>query len=381
MTMALRLSWLALCAGIAFVAMAVQMDWGSVKAPAVADKVPGPFRTRALVPLAGAAAQGNDMQTLAALSVEAVRVRPVSAEPLMLLGGWRQLQGREDLASAAFGAAAGRGWRNAPLQAMMVEAAMAADMPEVAVDRLQALWAIDVDSPMLQPATALVIADPVARRLFARRIAGSHTWPDIFVDWGGKNLDPADFAATVREAIDAGGRLACQALSDAARELVLGLHTDAARAIWAGDCARLAGSSEASDMGFQNRGGDAFAGPFDWSYPAAAGLARSLRKEGGRTVMDFSNADPVAATLAQRFWQFAPGEHVLAADGIGSGAPEIILKVVCIAPGEQYSGAARAILNEGPVRFVIPAAGCSLQRIILTAGTGKLEGLSIRAAH
>ena len=214
-----RLAWWAALLATALVAIAAQLDRSARFDPAMAPLAPEPFRGFAQQRLAEAALAQGDPAMAVSLARELVIRRPAPAEHLSLLGRAAVLDGDEDLALAALGAAAERGWRDPTAQNAVAAAALARGEFPVAARRVAALWAIDADREYLDPLTQALLAEPEGRDALALEMAQAGHWRDKFLAPASGLASPADYGDLIAKARQAGADLPCNRLRPAIERL------------------------------------------------------------------------------------------------------------------------------------------------------------------
>ena len=229
-----RLVWWTALLLVALVATGAQVDRSARFDPAMAPLTPGPFRGFAQQRLTEAALLQGDPDTALSLAKELVIRRPAPAEHLSLLGRAAILAGDQELALAALGAAAERGWRDPTAQNAVAAAALARGEYPVAARRIAALWAIGAERDYLDPLTQALLKEPEGRAALAIEMAQDGHWRDNFLAPASGLSSPADFADLVVEARAAGADLPCGRLAPVIRRFESDNAAEAA--LVRGDC-------------------------------------------------------------------------------------------------------------------------------------------------
>lgn len=371
-----RIVWLAGCTALAVLGAGVQLDRATLRNPAIAALVPSPFRSFALSSLSAAAVRRGDAATATVLARTLVARHPVPAESLSRLGVAETANGNQAVALEAFMRASERGWRDAIVQRLVAIAAIDEENWGVAADRLAALWQTEQASSDVLDMTAALIAAPEGRKAFLDRIGSFPNIREAFVKWAAGQLQPDAIAGSLKTLKAAGHAADCGSLAGEARKaLELG---DGARAIalWYTTCASRPDGEFTFDFTTQD---DVAGGPFDWSYPGAAGLERTFTRQGdGTYAIAFKNGDSSRKPLAVMMSILSPGVHSVRLRSRG-GVAQLQLAVTCLSTrASRDAQRFQVSLNDTAVPIVIPVSGCQTQRLVLLAspGRGALVGLS-----
>ena len=371
-------AWWLLCIAAAFVTVLLQMDRVAQRDAALARSVPELFRGFADVQLALAALQSDQPRSAYPYAQSLITRRPIAAEHLSILSLAAAQTERTDIANEAILLAAGRGWREPLAQRVVVQAAVAADDWDVAVDRVVALWRADRDRTVIAEATRNVLADSRGRAAFAARLAESPYWQRWFLDWGSTELSSSLFAPTVALSVRAGGAFNCEALSVAALRAVRNGYAADAAMIWDGSCAYGA-SGNAASLVFRPEVVGSSEGPFDWTYPSNAGLSRDWREGAQGWSLDYENTSPAKAVLARKFVRLAPGERrirLVVDGGRETAHSPADLRLFCVAEGGARS---KLAMDTAAITFRVPVQGCEVQLLDVRVPRGTEKGLRLIA--
>lgn len=192
----------------ALVASFAQLDRSARFAPELAGAVPPTF--------SGFAAEQRTRQAIAAQDgglalAEAQALlarRPLPAEHLSLFAVAAAMAGEEARSLAALELAMQRGWRDPLAQQAGASAAIAQDAHDIAAMRIAALYAIgEGDAASIFAAQLVTSAE--GRAGFAERFARAGHWQGQVAGALSDSADPADFAATMVLASEAGANLDC----------------------------------------------------------------------------------------------------------------------------------------------------------------------------
>lgn len=332
------------------------------------------FRSFAQARLTGEAIETEQANIAEARAKDLVRRRPIPAENLSLLSMAAYLAGDEATGQQALFLSAMRGWREPFTQQMMVAAAIENGEWSVAADRVYALWATGFYGEGVPALTRTVLASPQGRATFAEHLRSDRHWTANFLAWAGENLQPDALAELSDATASPGARLDCAALSARSRRLVETGNADAALELWTGTCAK--GRPQQPNR-FAFTAPSDQKGPFEWSYPGAAGLQRTFETSGENISLAYRNDDPLKQPLGQKFARLSPGEYTLrlTTDPPLSARPgTLVVRVQCLGGPGTISRTLRDQTN----RLAIPA-DCPIQQLTLFAsrGSGKVLGLSV----
>ena len=390
---ALRLVWCLCLVLIACLAIPVQLDRQARRNPAFAGWVPAPFRGFAGDVLVREEIAAGAPEVALRDARQLLERRPVPASHLSYLATAEVRAGHLDVASQAIYLAAQREWRDAFAQQAIAEVALANGEPEIAAQRLYALWTVtggEADNdPQLAKLTNAVLAQPSAQVEFGKQLAGAARWRDSFFEFGVKSLPDDVFVNTLASAQDGQVAFNCKSLGRYSRELMLDGQVALAERAWKGGCG--AGQAKgAGDFAFYQIEAPAGSGPYDWVYPDSASTSLQFvadeRSAAGRTKLQFINADPVIRLVAQRYVKLVAGTHVAVLRArmtgglsVGSSDARLFLRVDCMKPDGGSLMLVRINAGEGDAAFSVPV-GCPVQRVALFVqrGEGTIETASVQ---
>lgn len=383
---AARVAW-GLCAlAAAVVAVGVQLDRQAREDLSVARSVPAPFAGYALETLARDAYRSGDNARGLALSERLVARRPVPAESLGLLSNGYLATGNEGKALSALLLSAERGWRDRFTQHLMISAGLQAGDYEVAAQRLIALWREGDRGEATMGLSRAVLSQPEGLAAFESQIGGDEQyWATDFLFWAGDNLPGATIASLAGALADGGAQVGCSSLSPKTMQMVRYGKPDGAIGIWSALCA-AGETTMAGDFGFHEVVG--LDGPFDWRFPAQAGLETwvepAARGAAGQAVLNYDNSEPIRKTIATRGAALAAGRHVVVTnidrDDPRASRP-LVLHVRCYAPDGSYAAVQQVDLaREGQIEFSLPEENCATQQMALIAprGGGRIVRFAIK---
>lgn len=204
-----RFAWWALLAAIAAVAVFAQLDRASHVRPQLAPAVPKPFRSFAQVPMTMLAVASGDAAAARREAERLVRIRPMPAEHLFLLALTDLRRGDVQGYARAFEHSTTRGWRAQPVQQAAAAAALARGDAEAAANRVAAMWALDASDPALPELTRSLLSSRRGRRAFARNLAGTKVWQNLFLQRAAEFAPPHAALEVVSQAQREGARFDC----------------------------------------------------------------------------------------------------------------------------------------------------------------------------
>ena len=299
--------------------------------------------------------------------------RPIEAESLNDLAFAAASDGDVELASQAMGLAAARGWRVPMAQHAMFVAAANGGEWDIAIDRLIALWRTGRrDEPTLGDAQALLEV-PAGRAAMVARMKADPRWSGQFLSWATTRIPAQTIALIVRDALAASVPISCDTIGQLGQGLLVAGQDSAVRAIWGGQCAKVAAASD--DFGWH--AADSTHGIFDWIMAPNRSYDWSFTGEGAQRALKATNPDPFPLSAAVRFALLDQGVHHVTFKEEGPLEPGLVkLQVQCIAPGGERTGLARF---DGALRdqsFTVPE-NCGVQRYTLSLGRGSVSALQI----
>jgi hypothetical protein len=385
-----RLAWVVLLAGIAVLAILVQLDREARRTPWLASWVPVPFRGFAAEVLVRNEVGAGDPKAVLRDAVSLLARRPVPASHLSYLAQAEIRAGNQERGSQAIYLAAQREWRNAFAQQVIAQVALANGEPKIAAQRLYALWAITEgnagNDAQLNQLTQAVLTEPDAQAEFGREIGGAVRWNRRFFKWGVEALPEQAFVTTIAHAQVAHASFECGRLGDYARALYIAGKVDMAAMAWKGSCGIGQASGE-QDFRFHAIEGTAGSGPFDWVYQDTGVIdLQFLQSDDGReTWLQFANSDPVRRVVAFRFTRLAAGKHMALLDAVMNHAlvsaadARISMRIDCVDANGDMTFATQLPASAEEVAFSVPA-GCPAQRLtlIVQRGEGRIKAVYVR---
>ncbi|MFD2578988.1 hypothetical protein ACFSTD_11080 [Novosphingobium colocasiae] len=187
MTPALRSGlWWSMAILLACCAALLQLDLWTQTRPTLARLVPAPFQSRAATFSANQAIEQGDWTKARALSIRALRHRPIPASSLSALALARSQAGTiaDETAWAALAEAAARGWRDGAAQTGALAMAMEVGRYDVAAMRMDALWRTRIATSGAEPILTAAFAEPRLRAELAKRYAAGVPWASDFFELG-----------------------------------------------------------------------------------------------------------------------------------------------------------------------------------------------------
>ncbi|MEP5936807.1 MAG: hypothetical protein ABJ239_00615 [Erythrobacter sp.] len=215
-----RLLWPVLLATLAIVALFAQLDRQARYSPELSQWVPEPFSSFSRVHHIEQSSGGPDSELVTQNALEQslsqaralIARRPIPAEHHRLLAEAQLAIGQLKRATVTIEQAARHGWRNQRIQQAMLVLAMKAQDDQQAAMRLASLWALSRDRKALQRYSNSTLESPIARREFAKILAGAR-WRRNFLISGSSFLTPDVFAETLEVAFKAGAQFDCKRLN------------------------------------------------------------------------------------------------------------------------------------------------------------------------
>jgi len=351
----------------------LQLDLISQARPALGRLVPPPFQSRAATALASLAVADARWPRAQELANRLVRHRPVPASSLSLLAMARSRGGQapDKTALAALSEASARGWRDGFAQTGALAMALQAGRYDVAALRMDALWRTQAASAQTEPLLEEAFAIPQVRAQLAARYAAGVPWAAAFVGWAGANVPPDQFGDFMQRATPARAAPDCRTFAGIATKNVRAGRPQVARQLWDRFCKDHSQGSETRLVEIASD--DAIVGPFDWTYPGDSGLVRSFDARG---TMHFRSLGLLRGQVAQRWADFAPGEHTIR---IFHNGRNPFLNVRCY--GDELVGRPMSVpFVAGTAHFTVKPEGCAVQLITLEVeqGEGTIAGLTAR---
>lgn len=225
-----RFTWLAALVAVGALALSAQLDRASRTSPALAVRVPAPFGGFARETLAAAAMTRNQPDRALEISRELLAVRPLPAENLRLFGQAAIINGDAATGSQALTLAGQRGWRDPFTQLIMAAAAMDNGDPQIAGQRLVALYSTDHRSQQADLLMTRLLQSPQGREVVASLMIPGARWVDDVLTLNLSAMGPAGFSDLLTRAERHGANIPCDLLRNAARRLRRSGAEDAATA-------------------------------------------------------------------------------------------------------------------------------------------------------
>jgi hypothetical protein len=312
------------------VAAGLQLDRASRKNERLAYFVPPQFRGYALEVLArDSYAEGHVPQGLA-YSRELVLRRPVPAENLSLLTRGYLLSGQQKSALSTLILSAQRGWRDNYTQNLMIVSAMQVGDITTASQRLLALWRSGNFSGTTKNLTSEFMKIDQGGIQFSRGILASDgLWSTTFLAWGSDHLSDGVLQSISKSMAAAKTKVDCAQIATQVGNLVQLGRPKVASAIWFRVCSTES-STGPTDFRFKSPAN--IPGPFDWFFPAHAGLEveTTIDRLGER--LKYNNAGEVRVSLAEKNSELAPGDYMLSQinpEGTDKSNDLISLHITC----------------------------------------------------
>jgi len=359
-------AWYLALAIIALVATGVELDRQGRFTPWLAARVPEPFQADSLVAVTKLALERKDSLQAEALAQKLVMRRPIPAEALSLYAEGLLTNGKEEAGAAALQTAAGRGWRDRFVQRVVILSALQQGAPEIAAQRVAALWRLGERADWLKDLTRTTLQAPGGLSAFETTlIAHDRYLGTEFLVWAVPNL-PLGTVDRLAERMAANrNEFDCVNFSDRADHFVSDGKGEAAIAVWNTLCSP-ANRRSINDLAFQTE--DVLPGPFDWRYPENPGMDTEVRHERGDVVLHYSTSDPLLRVIARRYVALGSGYHVLKINrsGVNSG---VKLRVACVAGIQPPTEINMEGGAEGQWSFVVPS-DCPTQVLRFEARSG-----------
>ena len=210
-----RLVWVLSLSLVAVITIGVQFDRESERNPALAQTVPGLFRSSAQPVIATSAIASDDAQKGLEEARKLVRRRPIPAEHLRILSQAQLEAGEVARGALTIQYAAQRGWRDGISQEAMLRFALqAGDMAEAARRYTALFLRRGTNDEQLEAVGGDILGDPGGRgrATFSAIIIGSDRWHGRFLRRGARVLPPDAFLEVFEGIVASGGEFDCNAL-------------------------------------------------------------------------------------------------------------------------------------------------------------------------
>lgn len=376
-----RVAWAALVLLTAMGAVGLQMDRAARKDIWVARSVPPAFQGYALETLAREAYAANNNRQGLAHSRELVRRRPVPAENLALLTYGLMVSGQNEAALSVLLLSAQRGWRDSFTQRLMAASAEQAGQPQVAAQRLLALWRMGNPDPQTKALSQAVLTNSKGLATFSQGIVqNDRGWGTNILVWGAESLPAQSMRAIIASMARQHVKMDCERLSGTVRSLLRGGMTETAVSLWSGLCAN-GKIKPLNDFDFGPSRGSV--DPFGWQFPEQAYLDVELAESTAGTALQYEYSGQIRVAIAKRNSALEAGMYIarLDAEGIDQVATRPLgLQITCYSES-RTSVTRRFELDRRGTSFEIPPAGCVGQEFTILAarGNGQINRLIITA--
>lgn len=379
-----RVAWFVLILILTLLSIGAQLDQQAGDDSKIAPFVPSVMQDATLEQLAYDATNGKDWGAAVEFSQAWLGRNPVSADALATIAFARSMQGENADAMAALALALPRGWRAASAQRMAIGLAMASNQPDVAAQRLMAMWRQESYGRSLESLSLLVLQDPDALTTFNHSMTpGNAWWSTRFLRLVQSRLPARTVEALAKSMKASDMQVDCPALSGDVRQTAMSGRPLVALGLWGNLCAGQ-GMTRPDDMAFHNK--TELAGPFDWNLPPSPGLSTHLDVSDRRATLVYYNAQPVAVKIAERAMTLPPGEWLLQVDmrsGSSFATGRLDAQITCAPVDGSQIRLQLSQLSQEQTKFTIPADKCAAQVFSLYSqrGEGAIEGVAFVRAH
>lgn len=312
----------------------------------------------ALTSRAWQAYRTRDFATVEALSLAAIRRRPVDAATLRVAGLIAIATGDGGRGDALMRLAGAAGWRDEPTQLYWAELALQGGALDIAAERLDALARVD---PASDPGRALLRrleASPAGRAALVRRFTPRSFWVPAYLTDVDRLASAALEArvATVLAAAKGSAPLDGSATDRLGWGLVGRGRADLA---W-----RLVARSTGTVADFAPTASGR-PGPFAWTLEAAAGLDATVEPREGRHALHVVASGPAMLPIASQIIRLPPGPARLTAVVTGAKtALPFLATLHCI--GGPVAGSETEITSPGRLAALLRVpVGCPTQKLSL----------------
>jgi hypothetical protein len=295
-----------------------------------------------------------------------VERRPIPAEGLSLYAAALLANGKTDAGAAVLQVAAGRGWRDRFVQRVVILSALQQDTPEIAANRVIALWRLGETGNWLEDLTQATLEAPGGLAAFENALIDRdpHLGTDFLI-WATGSVPFETTASLARQMATHRSEFNCTRFSGQIENLLRDGRVLSATVVWDSFCA-TGQHSKTGDLRFATA--DSSPGPFDWRYPENPGLDVELLESSGRVVLHYSSSNPVLRIIARRFLVLSPGRHIVLFDKAG-GHPDAKWSVACVTETESKSGLRLETGGGGQSYFTVPAQ-CAVQELTVAVRSG-----------
>lgn len=331
----------------------------------------------------GVLAAGNAARA-DALARSAVLRSPLDVRALRVRAIANDAAGGADAGVAQLDLAARLGWRDTPTQVLLIDLALRNGLPDVAVQRIDAVmrrWVLHNQMvPMMRAATT----DPAFVAAVATRVADDPPWRQLFMEnlAGLSDAQVDGQVALLRAMKTAETPVRRAELANLLDLLIARGDYRPAFALWReiGDDIGDRRANMVGDADFtavSRRSGDDVATiPFDWALNSAVGFNARI------DLPSFAPTDPALAIdtdgastgwAARQTLLLAPGAYRLSMDrATEASVPDdrFRWRVLCLPESKPLETSkpvvtARARWSRVEMRFAVPAGGCTAQQLML----------------
>ncbi|MBF7012801.1 hypothetical protein QUC32_24555 [Novosphingobium resinovorum] len=369
-SIAFDLAWYSVIAVIAFFAVCVELDRQGRFDLRTAKMVPDLIKGDALENLAKVAFERNESVQGQDLARKLVERRPIPAESLSLYAGGLLMNGEEEAGLAALQIAAGRGWRDRFVQRVVVLSALNHDTPEIAANRVVALWRIGERADWLKGLTRATLEEPGGLSAFESTLIEDDRYLDTdFLGWAATSLPERTVNRLARRIAANRSKFDCSKFSVQAYGLVRSGRGSSASNVWDALCSSRRRSS-LNNIAFAPM--SVLPGPFDWRYPENAGVDVDIRQEREDAVLHYSSSDPLSQVIARRYLTLAPDSYIARVGRVAKHS-DAKWRIVCITAGGPKPEVKLDAVIDGQRSFAIPTT-CPVQElsIVVQAGAGDI---------
>lgn len=209
------LLWYGALMVIGLLTLGLQLDRQVQRTPALAERVPEPFRSSAQLPVAAYALAGDDAELALEEAERLIRRRPLPAEHLRILAQAQVAAGSFEEGTLSIQYAAQRGWRDPLAQESMLRLAIDAGDQAEAARRYAALFLRrDTQDALLEELGASVLQEPngLGRQTLTTIVSGGSRWHNQFLNRGARVMPTDAFTEVIRETIGSGTDYDCEVL-------------------------------------------------------------------------------------------------------------------------------------------------------------------------
>jgi hypothetical protein len=333
-SIAWRLAPVALAALYACACVGSGLDRMSAGNPALQRLVPAPFRAEAEIAQATLALSGEAPTAAADMARLAVSADPVNRRPVALLGMQRLLADDFAGAEAAFRVGAQLGWREPLTQGYWYRAALLANDPRRAAERLDALLRADPGLPGMEVMLQPLLATPEGRTALAERLAYRPEWLARFL------APPAgtDGRALVWRASVIGllpDRLGCAQVEPLAARLARAGQHDALQSLRARQCGGASEAGLLADPAFAElgRSGGAAGG---WRLHPSGDVSAVAEGSGPNRAVTASNLASVRRPILSQQVALPAGTYRVLLSAEPARAQSLIAAALSCGEGRAY---------------------------------------------